>query len=402
MSDQQGTLEVAVGALLFTGLIDATEKLTDAVCAQIVSGEQAYAGNSLLPYELLRSVVGENVTALIRALLDGQAVLDAPRRAGQVKAEHGIPMASLLHAYRLAGLQLWEELVSRSVATQRFEALLLVSSEVWGMIDTFSNAAAESYREVVDAQDRRTRQARGLMLLGLLDGSTSTIDAGRALRSLGLAENGTFLLVAAELSSSGADSLPGIVQTLRTAGLGSAWTNLHGDQVGIVSAPISAESGTAVAILSAAATTRVGVSADFTQIGAAPDALSQARLAIGCRAPDAAGAHRYGTAPLDVVLVAQPAYAAELETAVLGGLLAAQDGDVLLRTLEEWFAADGSTAETGRRLHCHRNTVLYRLGRITELTGRSPARPIEAAELYAALRAARLAGHGAAAVRPPR
>ncbi|HSP75513.1 MAG TPA: hypothetical protein VLO31_04775, partial [Cryobacterium sp.] len=123
MSDQQGTLqdavEAAAGVELFTGLIDATETLTDAVCAQIVSGEQAYAGNSPLPSDLLRTVVGENIAALIRALLDGQATLDAPRRAGQVKAEHGIPMASLLHAYRLAGLHLWEELVARSVATQR-------------------------------------------------------------------------------------------------------------------------------------------------------------------------------------------------------------------------------------------------------------------------------------------
>jgi hypothetical protein len=401
MTPQQGTLETAVGVELFTGLTDVADVLTDAVCGQIVNGEQAYSGNSLLPYELLRSVVGENIAALIRALVDGQATLDAPRRAGQVKAEHGIPMASLLHAYRLAGLQIWEELVARSVVTQRFEALLLVSSEVWGMIDTFSNAAADSYREMVDAQDRRNRQARSLMLLSILDGTTGVVDAGRSLRALGLAENGTFLLVAAELSSTGADSLPGIVPRLRAAGLGSAWTTLHGDQIGIVSVPIPAEAGAAVAILAASATTRVGVSSAFTLISSAPHALSQARLAIGCNAPDVPGTHHYGAAPLDVVLVAQPAYAAELETAVLGGLLAAQDGDVLLRTLEEWFAADGSTAETGRRLHCHRNTVLYRLGRIAELTGRSPVRPIEAAELYAALRVARLSGHRAAGERSP-
>ena len=41
-------------------------------------------------------------------------------------------------------------------------------------------------------------------------------------------------------------------------------------------------------------------------------------------------------------------------------------------------------------LHCHRNTVGYRLGRIAELTGRSVGRPAEAAELYAAVRAVRL------------
>ncbi|TFC46399.1 PucR family transcriptional regulator [Cryobacterium sp. TMT1-21] len=420
MTDQQATLPGTDTAELFTGLLDAADTLTDAVCAQIVGAEQAYSDSSLLPFELLRSVVSENITALIRALQAGEApglapglatgaatdgaidletgvttglsILDAPRRAGQVKAEHGIPMASLLHAYRLAGLQIWEELVRRSVASQRFEALLLVSSEVWGMIDTFSSAAAEAYRQVVDAQERRNRQARSLMLLSLLDGSAPPADAGRALRTLGLPEHGTFVLVAAELSGTGEASLPGIVQTLRAAGLASAWTALQGDQVGILSASPEAGAATGLAILDAAATTRVGVSRPFTGIGGAPDALRQARLAVGCLPPAGVGAHAYGAAPLDLLLVTQPDYAAELQQCVFGDLLAAHDADLLLATLEAWFAADGSTAETGRGLHCHRNTVLYRLGRVEELTGRSTARPIEAAELYAALRAVRLAG----------
>ena len=398
MTDQQGTLERDGGAArdaaidLFSGLIDSADLLADTVCAQIVAGEQAYGARSLLPQDVLRGIVGENIAALARAFIEGTATLEAPRRAGRVKAEHGIPMASLLHAYRLAGLQIWELLVTRSVASQKFEALLLVSGEVWGMIDTFSNAAAEEYRAVVDAQDRRNQQARSLLLLSVLDGSATPVEAGRALRVLGLPEHGTYVLATAELSSTGADSLPGISQTLRSAGVTSVWTTLQGDQVGLLA--VSPEAG-AVAVratLAAAATTRVGVSRPFTPVAGAPDALRQARMAVGCVTPGGIGAHSYGAAPLDLLLVAQPGYAAELRQSVLGGLLAAQDADVLLQTLEEWFAADGSTAQTGRRLHCHRNTVLYRLARITELTGRMPSRPTDAAELHAALRATRLAG----------
>jgi hypothetical protein len=404
MADQRVALEHGDGAgtgagttretaiELFTGLIDSVDALTDAVCAQIVAGEQAYATRSLLPYEVLHGIVGENIAALARALVDGPVTLDAPRRAGRVKAEHGIPLASLLHAYRLAGLQIWEVLVSRSIAGQTFEALLLVSGEVWAMIDTFSNAAAEAYRAVIDAQDRRNEQARSLLLLSVLDGSATSAPAGRALRALGLPEHGTFLLVAAELSATGADTLPGISQTLRAAGIASAWTTLQGDQVGLLG--ISGAGGTATvrATLAAAATTRVGISRPFTLVDGAPDALRQARMAVGCVTPGEAGAHAYGAAPLDLLLVAHPGYAAELQQVVLGGLLAAQDRDTLLQTLEEWFAADGSTALTGRRLHCHRNTVLYRLARIAELTGRMPSRPADAAELHAGLRATRLAG----------
>jgi sugar diacid utilization regulator len=74
---------------------------------------------------------------------------------------------------------------------------------------------------------------------------------------------------------------------------------------------------------------------------------------------------------------------------------------VLLDTLECWFATDGSTAECGKQLHCHRNTVLHRLGRIAEMTGRSVAKPGQAAELFTALRAVRLAGLWATRVRTP-
>ena len=71
-------------------------------------------------------------------------------------------------------------------------------------------------------------------------------------------------------------------------------------------------------------------------------------------------------------------------------LAAAVDAEPLLDTLEAWFAADGSPAQAGIMLHCHRNTIGYRLGRIAELTGRNVSRPTDAAELYVALRSMRL------------
>ncbi|GAB4083495.1 hypothetical protein GCM10028784_01250 [Myceligenerans cantabricum] len=101
---------------------------------------------------------------------------------------------------------------------------------------------------------------------------------------------------------------------------------------------------------------------------------------------------RYGEAPLDALLVADSARAAELSAAVLGGLGGRdpRDEETLVRTLEVWFDVGGSTAEAARALHCHRNTVLNRLSRVQVLTGRDVSRPRDAAELFAALRARRL------------
>ena len=41
----------------------------------------------------------------------------------------------------------------------------------------------------------------------------------------------------------------------------------------------------------------------------------------------------------------------------------------LIRTLDAFFAANGSPKEAAERLHVHRNTVLYRLDRIRDITG---------------------------------
>ncbi|MCP2318099.1 PucR C-terminal helix-turn-helix domain-containing protein [Nocardia amikacinitolerans] len=55
-----------------------------------------------------------------------------------------------------------------------------------------------------------------------------------------------------------------------------------------------------------------------------------------------------------------------------------------------WFECAGSNLEVARRLHFHRNTIHNRLRRIENLTNRRCADPKAAAELYIALRAARL------------
>ena len=412
--DQELTRSVAVSPArpddggssgFFLELVDSVGALTDGVVDQILAGEHAYSENPM-SRDLLHSIVRENISALLATLAGTTNSLAAPRRAGRVKAEHGIPMTSLLHAYRLAGLQLWDEMMSRSVGTQRTETLLHLSSDVWGIIDRFSGAAAEAYRAFVDERDRRDEQARSVMLLSLLDGSAAPGEIGGLLRALELPEHASYLVIAAERSSSGADPVPEVHGRLRAAGISSAWTAWKGEYVGLIGVASRAELDRAVSIVATGARSRVGISRAFTQLAASPDAVSQARMSVECIASPGVGIHRYGSAPLDLLLVAQPGYGAELRDSVFANLLGpssvggansadgshSADGTVLLDTLEAWFDAGGSTADAGKRMHCHRNTVLYRLGRIAELTGRSVSRPAEASELYAALRAVRLGG----------
>ncbi|MCC9180195.1 helix-turn-helix domain-containing protein [Mycolicibacterium mageritense] len=74
----------------------------------------------------------------------------------------------------------------------------------------------------------------------------------------------------------------------------------------------------------------------------------------------------------EALLVRSPDLAQRLVARNLGGILArpAREREVLLETLVVWLEEDRSTANAAVRLHCHRNTVLNRLHRITELVGR--------------------------------
>lgn len=374
---------------LFRELLGCVDQLTDRVIEQILSGEHAYV-ESAIPAEALREVVAVNIEALLRAMGGEPATLRPARDAGRLKAEFGIPLVGLLHAYRLAGLALWDEMVARSATRHRSEELLRVSSDVWGIIDRFSNAAAEAYRDVIDERDRRGQHTRSIMLLALLDADTPHREALGILRTLGLAERGRYLVVSAELDGSGGDPLPDVEAQLRARRLGSTWSTWGAELVGVIACADGRDPAEAVAVVADAAASRVGISTSIPSISQGSRGLREARLALECVPRGAAGAHAYGAAPIDVVLVSHPERAVELRSTVLGALADWPDQGHPLDTLDAWFRANGSTAEAAQLLHCHRNTVGYRLGRIEELTGRSVARPVDVAELYVALRATRL------------
>jgi purine catabolism regulator len=62
----------------------------------------------------------------------------------------------------------------------------------------------------------------------------------------------------------------------------------------------------------------------------------------------------------------------------------------LLKTLEAFFANLGNLARTAAALHIHRNTLLYRLGRIVEISGHDLDDPEERLALWLALKAHRV------------
>src|SRR5690606_28401507 len=136
---------------------------------------------------------------------------------------------------------------------------------------------------------------------------------------------------------------------------------------------------------------RIGVSSTVEGLAAVGGARELADTALRL-CPETGGTVRL-TDHLPAALVASsPELGAALADRLLGPLagLEPADADVLLETLATWLACDGSAQRASRLLYCHRNTVLNRLRRYAQPTGRSLARPSDLVEVTLALTAHRL------------
>nr|WP_232488507.1 helix-turn-helix domain-containing protein [Brevibacterium antiquum] len=95
-----------------------------------------------------------------------------------------------------------------------------------------------------------------------------------------------------------------------------------------------------------------------------------------------------------MLIVSQPREAEVLvrRTFTEVGALSGDSREILLDTFETWIKCGGSLSKAGELLHCHRNTVNYRLRRFETLTARSIGDPTDLTVLTLALRTIRLLG----------
>lgn len=137
------------------------------------------------------------------------------------------------------------------------------------------------------------------------------------------------------------------------------------------------------------ATSRVGVSPAFSRLDQTPRALHLARNALGAGRIGVAAVTVFDDSPVPMLVVSAPTTAAAISKQILGPILELSDSDreLLITTMAVYFEVDGSASQAAERLHCHPNTVRYRLRRIEKLAGRSFERKLDSAELYIALNA---------------
>ncbi len=351
------------------------DSLTDRLVEAIVREDPSYSGPGLTPREDLHRYCHDNLLRILEWLTGTTGAeidpFDAPRATGRRRAEQGMPLESVLHAYRLGYRIIWEGLVreARRRGPEGVEGLVEAATEVWMLVDEFSSAVADSYRETETEFARRDDRRRDALVDALLEGrGAERALAADAAAALDLPEHGRYAVVVL----SGADTSRGANQALRSRGLRVAWRNRTDREIGLVSLG-RAQPGDVVGLLGAAGGLRAGVSP-------AVEGLSEVDVAhrLAETALRALPAGEPLVAELDerlpgALLVTAPDLADRLVRRALGGLLDLDSSEcrLLLDTLRTWLDTGGSAGQTAARLYCHRNTVLNRLRRLEALTERS-------------------------------
>ncbi|WP_103504519.1 MULTISPECIES: CdaR family transcriptional regulator [Streptomyces] len=374
-------------------LLHRLPELTDRVVELIQEHEPSYRtppGEFDTLWEEVNRSLRHNVGCLIRPQELGESARRCSWRIGTERARSGQPLDALLHAFRLGGATVWQELVEIASARdpESMRLLVHVAGDVWNFVDEHCSVAAEAYRrserEMAWRRDNRLR----LMAEALLDGSARASELADIAVALGLPERGRYAVAA--VSGTGREALR------RDSGsLPLVWH--HGDSTDLVVAALGESGPEALAAELAPPPTapqvRVGISTVAEGLTAVAGARRLAEKALLTCSGDGQVAllHEQLTAAL---LVSSPELGTVLTERVLGPLLRldASERDLLLDTLTAWLECDASAQRAGERLSCHRNTVLNRLRRCERLIGRSLASPRATAELSLALTARRVLG----------
>jgi hypothetical protein len=311
-------------------------------------------------------------------LTEGEADPTAPldfRAAGRRRLEMGVPLDSALHAFRIAGREVWTAVVAATRAGE--EHVLAELAGHWiGYVDRISSAFAEAYLSASHEQLRRVDARRRAVLDAVLAAADAAELAAVSSRwSVTLARAYVPMLVDGEHASTLVDRLLAVAPAHTLAGARDHRL------LALLPAP-GADVATVARALGTSLVSR-GNAAPPGPLLSAEVARTEALLDVAV----ASGRRDGLLGPEDLLLeqlVADAVRPAELLRRRVADVLTERGDDHLLGTLRR-FLATGSVPSTATAECVHVNTVAYRLKRVRELTGLDPRVPADAAQLVIGL-----------------
>jgi hypothetical protein len=324
-----------------------------------------------LPSETLATAIRGNVSralAALRELRDPTAdELERAAAVGTERAEQGLMVDSVLHAYRISITAVWSRFGDLARAQGADVATVLAFSEtLWRWADAVMDVVAAAHREVELEHAREEQQRRDAFVFALLTGTLGPDELRRESATFGLDPEREYVPFRARGASHRA-----------ALALGTMFIALDHDIAGIAPEVPKPPPGVTVGFAAA-----VRLDALPTGFAHASRAL-QTALAFGEQ-----GAFSLADLSIRPAILADEALGdafAERHLAPLAGL-----GMELEDTLRTYLAQGMRIEDTARALHVHANTLRHRLKRFEEATGTSLRDPRAVVELWWALERRRL------------
>lgn len=357
---------------LLEHLLGDADRLGMKLAQRILASQPAYASTPDIELDQLRDVARRNLAWSIRQMAGSlPPELSEPaeaRATGRLRAQQGIPLEAVLSAYRLGGQLIWEEMlaVHRGTSLTTPNELLDAANWVWQGQEIETTAVIAAYREEAAHLQQQDVRRQQFILDGLLSGRGSDLNFAReASRVLNLPETGRMVCVVALRTGNGAEAMPDLPRG--TAEIRSAW-GLRGEiEMGLVLQ--SDDPDRLLHLLRRHARGRIGVSPEVEGIADAPRAYRLAELAART-ARDGEVITLPERLP-EALLVAAGELTPLLSEYTLRSFdtVASPERAALIQTLDALISSDWSPSRAAGVLHCHRNTVTYRLARIQKLYG---------------------------------
>jgi DNA-binding PucR family transcriptional regulator len=384
-------------------LDEVVERCTSAIFEEI----PAYGRMSDDITEDLKRAVRDNVGTLAHVISRGREIrrdeLEGIERVGARRAQQSIPLDDVLHAYRMVSRVCWDVVSEecRAQGQDALEATIELAESILRYTDQISSGVAQAYAKAQRAIVREREGARREFLADLLYGTDAPPeDILRRAHSFGYDLSlGYLALVGVGPASDANKELSLSAAAGRVIGEGGDSIVLQKADHSIALLPMDTSADPVMVPEKLVA--ELGSEWCFGVGGPAPGlagirrAYLEAReaLEIGLAVRPDERVFRFDELLAYHFLRVEPALVERFVSQTLGPLLEydhRRKGE-LVKTLDAYFASDGSVKMAGERLFAHPHTVTYRLKQIEKLTGWSLRDPEDKLRLQLGLRAHRLA-----------
>jgi hypothetical protein len=386
-SDQKTELVPQQVADIAKAVYGRTDEVSILIARAITREVPLYGSTVAVPFDAVVQACAANLRAIFGAIAAGDCFdLTAATRLGAERAREGVPLSSVMEAYRVGFRRLWEALANEASTRHDMngDALRVLTDKLLAAQDVFTAAMAAGYRQEETSRALCDETERSMLVDALMDGRLfQRCSLWEAADYLRVPSSGPFVVIAADATRSETDAVPDVEPKLRSLDVSSAWRRLPDVQVGIVHVKTDHHVDGALKLVSQLTTGRVGVSARFDDLRDTPRALRQARVTLRGRAERGSRVSVFDGSILATAAVSAPEVMVELAGPVIACFsdLAEEEREVLFETFRVWVDQGGSVRTTGEILFCHPNTVRYRMHRIEQRTGRFLGRPRDVAEL---------------------